>query len=67
MACARARSDRHWRALLLLSGDAPAVFAVAGLSGAEPRELRPAEFGSFISSETNKWAKVVKLSGAKPE
>jgi hypothetical protein len=33
----------------------------------EPHELRPAEFSGFIASETNKWAKVVKLSGAKPE
>jgi tripartite-type tricarboxylate transporter receptor subunit TctC len=33
----------------------------------EPREIRPAEFSSFIASETEKWAKVVRLSGAKPE
>ncbi len=29
--------------------------------------VSPAEFGKFIVDETEKWAKVVKLSGAKPE
>jgi tripartite-type tricarboxylate transporter receptor subunit TctC len=29
--------------------------------------LPPAEFGKFIANETEKWAKVVKFSGAKPE
>jgi len=27
----------------------------------------PADFGKLIVDETEKWAKVVKLSGAKPE
>jgi hypothetical protein len=27
----------------------------------------PAEFGELVADETEKWAKVVKFSGAKPE
>ena len=33
--------------------------------GAEVLTSTPQEFGAFISSETKKWAKVVKLSGAR--
>jgi tripartite-type tricarboxylate transporter receptor subunit TctC len=35
--------------------------------GGEPMPMTPAQFGTFLTDETNKWAKVVKLSGAKPE
>jgi tripartite-type tricarboxylate transporter receptor subunit TctC len=35
--------------------------------GATPLIASPAEFGKLIASETEKWGKVVKFSGAKPE
>jgi tripartite-type tricarboxylate transporter receptor subunit TctC len=35
--------------------------------GAEPMLKSPAEFGRFISEETEKWGKVVKFSGAKAD
>jgi len=35
--------------------------------GAEPVGSTPAEFSAFFASEIDKYAKIVKLSGAKPE
>jgi tripartite-type tricarboxylate transporter receptor subunit TctC len=35
--------------------------------GAEPMSMTPAEFTKFVVVETEKWAKVVKFSGAKAE
>jgi tripartite-type tricarboxylate transporter receptor subunit TctC len=35
--------------------------------GAEPMVMTPAEFGKFISSETEKWAQVVKFAGIKAD
>ncbi|HEX8827813.1 MAG TPA: tripartite tricarboxylate transporter substrate binding protein [Xanthobacteraceae bacterium] len=35
--------------------------------GGAPAPSSPADFGSFIASETEKWAGVVRFSGAKPE
>jgi hypothetical protein len=35
--------------------------------GGDVLALSPADFGKFIADETEKWAKVVKFSGAKPE
>ena len=32
-----------------------------------PIPMSPAEFGKFIADETEKWAKVVKFAGIKPE
>ena len=29
--------------------------------------MTPAEFGKFIAEETEKWAKVIKFAGIKPE
>jgi tripartite-type tricarboxylate transporter receptor subunit TctC len=34
--------------------------------GASPLPGSPADFGKFIADETEKWGKVVKFSGAKP-
>jgi tripartite-type tricarboxylate transporter receptor subunit TctC len=35
--------------------------------GAEPMVMAPAEFGRFIADETEKWAKVIKFAGIKPD
>ena len=35
--------------------------------GAQPMPMTPVELASWIRNETVKWAKIVKLSGAKPD
>jgi len=35
--------------------------------GAEPMPMTPAQFGKFAADETEKWAKVIKFAGIKPE
>jgi tripartite-type tricarboxylate transporter receptor subunit TctC len=35
--------------------------------GGEPMPMTPAEFGKLVANETEKWAKVVKFAGIKPE
>jgi hypothetical protein len=37
-----------------------------GLRGSIPMPMTPAEYGKLVVDETEKWAKVVKFSGAKP-
>jgi tripartite-type tricarboxylate transporter receptor subunit TctC len=39
---------------------------LAGL-GAEPMSMTPAEFGKFMSDETEKWGKVIRAANIKPE
>jgi hypothetical protein len=35
--------------------------------GGVPMPMTPAQFGKLIADETEKWAKVVKFSDAKPD
>jgi tripartite-type tricarboxylate transporter receptor subunit TctC len=44
----------------------PTIKARFGDLGGVPMPMSAAEFGKFIADETEKWAKVVKFSGAKP-
>ena len=45
----------------------PAMRAKFAEIGGEPLAGSPSEFGRFIAEETEKWGKVVKFTGLKPE
>ena len=45
----------------------PAMQAQLIKIGSEPLSMRPVEFGKFIVSETEKWAKVIRAAGIRPE
>jgi tripartite-type tricarboxylate transporter receptor subunit TctC len=45
----------------------PKLIARFAELGAIPIPLTPAEYGKLMIDETEKWAKVVKFSGAKPD
>jgi len=45
----------------------PAIKARLAEIGTVPRIFSPQEFGTFVTAEHDKWAKVVKFAGIKPE
>jgi tripartite-type tricarboxylate transporter receptor subunit TctC len=45
----------------------PKITARLADLGSVPMPMTPTEFGRLITDETEKWAKVVKFSGAKPD
>jgi tripartite-type tricarboxylate transporter receptor subunit TctC len=47
--------------------DSPETRKRFELEGAEVVRMKPMEFASFITQETEKWSKVVKEAGIKPE
>jgi tripartite-type tricarboxylate transporter receptor subunit TctC len=47
--------------------DDPKLKARFGELVAEPMSMSPVEFGKFVFDETEKWGKVVKFAGIKPE
>jgi tripartite-type tricarboxylate transporter receptor subunit TctC len=58
--------DRLNREINLGLADAQVKARLAEL-GHEPMPMTSAEFGKFVAAETEKWGKVVKLAGIKPQ
>ena len=55
------------RRRIITVGIIPAISARIAALGSTPLAMNSIEFGAFMAAETAKWAKVVKLSGAKPD
>jgi tripartite-type tricarboxylate transporter receptor subunit TctC len=47
--------------------NAPDTKAAWAQQGAVPMSMTPVEFGKYIRDDIDKWARIVKLSGAKPD
>jgi tripartite-type tricarboxylate transporter receptor subunit TctC len=47
--------------------ESPEMKAAWGKQGAVARSMSPDEFGRFLREEIEKWARVVKVSGAKAD
>jgi tripartite-type tricarboxylate transporter receptor subunit TctC len=45
----------------------PKVIARLAEIGGVPLPMTPVQFGQFVADETEKWAKVVKFVGIKPD
>jgi tripartite-type tricarboxylate transporter receptor subunit TctC len=45
----------------------PKVIARLAELGGVPMPMTPVQFGQFVADETEKWAKVIKDAGIKPE
>jgi tripartite-type tricarboxylate transporter receptor subunit TctC len=54
------------KAINAVLGD-PAIKARFSALGSEPMVMTPAEFGKFLSDETEKWGKVIKTAGIKAQ
>ncbi len=69
----RAGERRRWKSSTRLNKEINAAIADPGMKarlaalGGEPLPGSPAAFGKLIAEETEKWAKVVKAAGIKPE